>query len=229
MRVLVYNNVSGRMETHYRELSEPMPYITGKTLSVREFRARSASNVIWTDRRAMEAWSTTRAAWGMPIYVGYAFRRIGEGGHSAQSQHYAGMAFDVAQNIGNEARDALRRLAERLNVWRYVEPAYLTPTWVHFDARLSPPACSAGYPMLREGNHGVYTCTLQDALSTVKIPVSAIDGIFGQNTKDAVIRFQRANGLTPDGIVGCATWNRLTTMANGITRSGNFPPTYINW
>lgn len=229
MRVLVYNNASGRMETHYLELPDPMPYITGRTLSVREFRARSNSNVIWTDRRAMESWSTTRAAWGMPIYVGYAFRRIGEGGHSAQSQHYAGMAFDVGQNIGNEARGALRNLATNLKVWTYVEPAYLTPTWVHFDARLAPPACSAGYPMLLEGSRGVYVCTLQDALSTVGISISGIDGAFGPNTKEAVTRFQRANGLIADGIVGCATWTRLTNLANGKTRAGGFPPTYINW
>lgn len=229
MRVLVYNNATGRMEQHYLELSDPMPYITGNTLSVREFRARSNSNVLWTDRRTMEAWTATRAAWGMPIYVGSAFRRIGEGGHSAQSQHYAGMAFDVAQNLSNPARDALRKLAQSLGVWTYVEPAYLTPTWVHYDARLSPPACSAGYPMQQEGSRGVYTCVLQDALSTVGIPIGNIDGIFGPNTRNAVIRYQRANGLVPDGIVGCATWTKLTNAAVGKVRTGNFPPSYINW
>ena len=32
-----------------------------------------------------------------------------------------------------------------------------------------------------------------------------VDGIFGTQTKNAVIKFQKANGLTPDGIVGSKT------------------------
>ena len=33
----------------------------------------------------------------------------------------------------------------------------------------------------------------------------AIDGVFGQATYDAVVRFQRKNGLTADGVAGSAT------------------------
>ena len=128
--VLVYNNQTGTMERYRRELWQPMPYITGSTLTVGEFRGKSNSDIIWTDRRAMNAWNKTRAAWGKPIYVGYAFRRIGEGGHADQSQHYAGVAFDSAQNLSNAERTQLRNLASSLGVWSYVEPAYLTPTWV---------------------------------------------------------------------------------------------------
>lgn len=36
-----------------------------------------------------------------------------------------------------------------------------------------------------------------------------VDGIFGTVTKNAVIAFQKDNGLTPDGIVGKATLNAL--------------------
>ena len=35
------------------------------------------------------------------------------------------------------------------------------------------------------------------------------DGIFGTETRDAVIAFQRTNGLKPDGIVGVATFTKL--------------------
>ena len=40
-------------------------------------------------------------------------------------------------------------------------------------------------------------------------PVEAIDGIFGPNTKAAVIDFQTSAGLTADGIVGTQTWAKL--------------------
>lgn len=219
INVLVYNHFAGTMDRYALQLYNPMPYISGSTLTVREFRGQSNSNVIWTDSRAMLAWNATRAAWGQPIHVGYAFRRIGEGGHSNQSQHYAGMAFDVAQNLSSASRNLLRNTASRIGVWTYVEPAYLTPTWVHFDARLAPPACSAGYPLLRQGSKGVYVATLQDALGTVGIPAVGIDGLFGPTTRNAVITFQRENGLSADGVVGCLTWTRLTSMANGALRS----------
>ena len=51
---------------------------------------------------------------------------------------------------------------------------------------------------------------LQDALNYLGYNVGSIDGIFGTRTKNAVISFQNANGLGKDGIVGCATWRRIT-------------------
>ena len=35
------------------------------------------------------------------------------------------------------------------------------------------------------------------------------DGKFGNNTKNAVINFQKAHGLSPDGCVGLETWKRI--------------------
>ena len=37
----------------------------------------------------------------------------------------------------------------------------------------------------------------------------SIDGKFGNNTKKAVIAYQKKNGLTPDGCVGPATWKKM--------------------
>jgi len=229
VNVLVFNHFTGKMEKHALNLSSPMPFTTGRTLTVGEFRAKSNSNIIWTDTRAMQAWNATRAAWGKPIHVGYAFRRLGEGGHANQSQHYAGVSFDVGQNLSNSERAALRNTASRLGVWSYVEPAHLTPTWVHFDTRQGPPACAAGFPLLKRGSVGVYVCTLQDALGTAGIPAVGVDGIFGPATENAVKLFQRENRLTADGIVGCATWTRLTALTNGAFRRVTpIPPQYAN-
>jgi len=215
--VLMYNQDLNRMERYELTWDSAMPYNEGRTLTLREFRGSSCSNIIWSDKRTMEAWNRTRAAFGRGIYVGFAFKRIWEGGHTGQSQHYAGTAFDVGQNLNNTGRAELRNTALQTKLWVYVEPAALTPTWVHFDRRFTPSACAAGgYPLLREGSRGNYVLVLQDALSTLGFLGSALDGIFGPGTRSIVERFQRANGLVADGIVGCNTWTRLTGQTTGI-------------
>ena len=214
MTVLVYNNQTGRMERFGRDPREPMPY-ANETLTVGEFRGRSLSDLLWTTSQTMQSWVAFRRMWGSPIYAPYIFKRIAEGGHAAQSQHYAGTAFDVGQNLTNARRALMRQLAQRSGLWSYVEPAYLTPSWVHFDRRMFPPACDAGYPLQRLGCAGVYTCILQDALNLVTGSDLYIDGAFGPVTCEQVRIFQALNRLTADGVVGCSTWQALTTQALG--------------
>ena len=103
-------------------LSDPMPYATGTTLTVREFRGASRASVLWTTTAAMEAWNLTRRRYGAGIPVGYAFRRIWEGGHGTTSQHYAGVAFDVGQSSGAAARRRIHAAATATGAWGYVEP-----------------------------------------------------------------------------------------------------------
>jgi len=59
-RILVYNNDTNRMETYYRGLLEAMPYNTNRTLTVNEFRGSSGSNVLWTEKRVIQAWNSQR-------------------------------------------------------------------------------------------------------------------------------------------------------------------------
>lgn len=80
-KIIVYNNDTDRMETYYRGLSESMPYNTNRTLTVKEFRGSSNSNTVWTTKRTMTSWNTQRYIFGLPIPVGYAFKRTWEGGH----------------------------------------------------------------------------------------------------------------------------------------------------
>jgi len=129
MTVLVQNTQTNCMERYERGPREPMPH-ANETLLVGEFRGASLSQLLWTTSQTMQSWVAFRRLWGAPIYAPYIFKRIGEGGHAAQSQHYAGTAFDVAQNLTNAQRASMRRLAERSGLWSYVEPAQLTPTWV---------------------------------------------------------------------------------------------------
>jgi uncharacterized protein (TIGR02594 family) len=55
--------------------------------------------------------------------------------------------------------------------------------------------------------------TIQQALTDKGFDPGPVDGVWGRATIAAVIRFQTANALTPDGIVGPATRAALLTSA----------------
>lgn len=215
-KVIVYDVYTDALEVFQLGENDPMPYSYGRTMLVREFRGSSKSSVLWTTNAAMESWNVTRRTYGRPIPFRYAFKRIWEGGHGKQSQHYAGVSFDVGQVLTQRERNAIWNVANDLGVWVYVEPLYLTPTWVHFDKRYGVPACSAGYPTLRQGSRGVYVLILQDALNALGYTTYTLDGVFGGNTRNALIAFQRNNGLGSDGVCGCSTWTRLVNEVVGI-------------
>jgi GH25 family lysozyme M1 (1,4-beta-N-acetylmuramidase)/peptidoglycan hydrolase-like protein with peptidoglycan-binding domain len=63
-------------------------------------------------------------------------------------------------------------------------------------------------PLLKVGAQGGITKCLQMLLNIYGHNLS-LDGIFGENTRNAVIAFQRSNGLSEDGIVGTNTWSKL--------------------
>ena len=197
-----------------------MTYNTNKTLTVREFRGSSGSNTLWTTKRTMQSWNSQRYIWGKPINVGFAFKRPFEGGHGAQSQHYAGVAFDVGQLLSNTQRNLLRNSAVNSGVWSYVEPASISPTWVHFDKRFGTPACSTGgYPQLKRGSVSNYVLIAQDDLNTLGFRTGGLDGIFGAQTRNAVIQYQTSRGLSADGIIGCNTWRSLQENVVGTGRT----------
>lgn len=113
-RILVYNNDTNRMFTFNRNLDQPMPYNSGGTLTVREFRGGSNSNTLWTSLRCMEAWNSFRYLYGRGIFVGFAFKRPWEGGHSRLSQHYAGLAFDAGQNLSSSRKKQYEKFGFKL-------------------------------------------------------------------------------------------------------------------
>ena len=218
-KVYVYDSYDNKFLRYNLKESDPMPYSYGTTLSVREFRGSSGSIVLWTTTAAMEAWNLTRRRYGSGIPVGYAFKRIWEGGHGTASQHYAGVAFDVGQGTSSATRRRIYNAAVATGAWGYVEPLSMTPTWVHFDRRYGTPACSgttAGYPTCRKGDRNTYVLILQDALNALGYSTQTLDGVFGTNTFNALTGFQRSVGLTADGICGCNTWKKLTAASVGI-------------
>ena len=62
---------------------------------------------------------------------------------------------------------------------------------------------------LRYGSEGAEVTTLQNRLIALGYLAGSADGKFGRNTKSAVIAFQKANGLSVDGVVGEDTSAKL--------------------
>ena len=59
------------------------------------------------------------------------------------------------------------------------------------------------------GSQGPEVTKVQTALKNQGYYTGSVDGIFGSGTKDAVTKFQRAKGLTADGIAGTKTLSAL--------------------
>ncbi|MEO0928314.1 MAG: peptidoglycan-binding protein [Cyanobacteria bacterium J06643_13] len=72
-------------------------------------------------------------------------------------------------------------------------------------------------PLLKIGSSGAAVLTLQTKLRDRGFNPGTVDGIFGRDTKQALIAFQRSVGLSPDGIAGKNTWAALN--AGEIKRS----------
>lgn len=75
---------------------------------------------------------------------------------------------------------------------------------------------------LRVGSRGPSVVQAQVMLNRVgenypAIPRVATDGIFGELTEAAVRHFQEIFDLTPDGIIGEATWYQLVRLYVGVT------------
>jgi peptidoglycan hydrolase-like protein with peptidoglycan-binding domain len=78
--------------------------------------------------------------------------------------------------------------------------------------------------VLKKGSRGPSVKILQYYLCflsyfNLKLPYVAVDGIFGDETRDAVLAFQSLYGLDVDGIVGRDTWDMIQNAYAGVLTS----------
>ena len=123
---------------------------------------------------------------------------------------------NISINNTNSSINNVDWLAEYLEFWNWKE-------WVEdlqsecnkqgFSNQLVDGICGTktleGCPTLKLGAKGNITRLLQKVLKAYGIANLKEDGIFGEETYKVVIAYQRAKGLTQDGIVGYNTWKKL--------------------
>ncbi|WP_339061227.1 peptidoglycan-binding protein [Tepidibacillus marianensis] len=77
--------------------------------------------------------------------------------------------------------------------------------------------------VLRLGDEGAMLQDLQTMLRNAGYSPGEIDGKFGDNTREAVINFQRAVSITVDGVAGRQTYNALRNYGNNSSISQEKP------
>jgi hypothetical protein len=75
-------------------------------------------------------------------------------------------------------------------------------------------------PTLRQGDRGFQVKRAQRLLNEKPGIQIAADGIFGSETKAAVIRFQRRRRVVATGVIGPRTWAALMKRPRGTGRPG---------
>jgi hypothetical protein len=82
-------------------------------------------------------------------------------------------------------------------------------------ATTTTPAATAPTQTLSPGATGSEVKTLQQALKSLGYDPGTIDGNYGPSTQSAVEKFQAANGLATDGVVGAETLSKLQQALSG--------------
>ncbi len=82
-------------------------------------------------------------------------------------------------------------------------------SWKALRAASQPPTL----PTLLPDAQGAPVAQAQQLLKAKGYYDGIVDGVFGIKTRDAIVAFQRANGLTIDGKVGEKTWQKLQAPA----------------
>ena len=93
------------------------------------------------------------------------------------------------------------------------EPASVTPSKspANAPATATEKTATISLPQVRKGSKGASVTALQQLLTAKGYDTKGVDGDFGNNTDAALRKYQRAMGLTADGICGKNSWTALLT------------------
>ncbi len=101
-----------------------------------------------------------------------------------------------------------------------------------YSEGITPEEADRLYPaVLRLGDSGRLVREMQYLLAVIayfddRIPLPPVNGVFDEQTREAILAFQRVNGLAPDGIFGPETSPRLLETYRAVIAS--VPPELIS-
>ncbi len=111
--------------------------------------------------------------------------------------------------------------AEPVAVVATPQPAVVTSVWTPLPGFIvETPAPTAG-GVLKRGAEGEEVRVIQRRLRELKYLSGSADGSFGEATESALIAFQKANGLSADGVAGPATLKKLNSDSAKSKPSGS--------
>ena len=164
--------------------------------------------------------------------------RFVRGSSSAISNHSWGCAIDLTIDRVLDRRGDDRAQMGLLQIYKHFNrhkffwgAAFPTEDAMHFEASdqlvrewqaSGQLGAGAGVPppvadsLLEFGDRGVEVMALQQMLSKALGITLTADGIFGAQTRAAVVDFQSRHGLTPDGVVGPKTMAALRGNVPGL-------------
>ena len=87
--------------------------------------------------------------------------------------------------------------------------AYEKGNSVYLAGEIADTDLTVGAAVLKQGAKGNEVMEVQRRLKQWGYYNGSVDGVFGAGTRDAVIKFQKKNGLKADGIVGASTYKAL--------------------
>lgn len=101
-----------------------------------------------------------------------------------------------------------------------IKPSPPTPTK---PSQPSKPGNLGQSRLLRLGSRGDDVQALQNALNELGYACGKPDGIFGRMTYNAVVNYQRSQGLSTDGIVGTQTIDAINNKQSNIPSKPSIP------
>jgi hypothetical protein len=206
---------------------------------VKEFAQKDGKeDTILIDDRLVRVLQVIRDSLNKPIRINSGYRTAEYNrqiGGATNSQHIKGTAADIAItgvtpfNVACAAEKAFAQIGVKVGgIGQYANFTHIDVRsggkWRQnmttgqnvsgFFAATPPPAAAPlrggeSRPTIRNGSRGEDVRYLQQRLNILRKAGLTEDGVFGGRTDAAVKAFQKANGLTVDGVVGPNTWRAL--------------------
>lgn len=207
----------------------------GNNFAVSEFACHGSGccSSVLIDTDLVKILQQIRDHFGKPVTINSGYRCANHNrtvGGSSGSKHTQGMAADIS--VKDIAPADVAKFAESIGVegiglYETKKDGY----FVHIDTRTKKsfwygqgqqPRDTFGaavqkpvetveinLPVLQKGSKGAPVKALQIMLAGCGYPCGKVDGDFGSATKEALKKYQLWKGLTPDGICGSQTWEKL--------------------